>query len=132
MTSSRNKIEEEDDDLDGDEDEDDDDIVEDDDDARKPETFKDRMARRSPRVQGLFVIGMGLAGVALNVVSIAIAGVYYPFLTAGASGFVGIGLWYILTNHSFLEGDANLPGWWKAGVLVSVLIGGVFGFFATH
>lgn len=135
MTSSRNELEEEDDDFDeddGEENDEEDDLDDDDDDVRKPETFRDRMARRSPRVQGLFVIGMGLAGVALNVVLIAIAGVYYPFVSAGASGFVGIGLWYILTNHSFLEGDENLPAWWKAGALVSALIGTVFGFFATH
>jgi hypothetical protein len=96
------------------------------------ETFAERLARRSPRMHGLVTAGFGLAGVALNLVTLALFDRYYPFVTAGASAMLAIGLWSIVTNHSFLEGDSKLPGWWKAGALVAACIGVVGGFLVTH
>ena len=115
-----------------DDDDDDDDFEDEDADVRKPETFRDRLARRGPRVHGLFVAGMGLAGFAFNVALVAIVGRYSPLLTLAASGFLGIGLWSVATNHSFLEGDDNLPGWWKAGAFVSGAVGAFLGLLAMR
>jgi hypothetical protein len=120
-----------------DDDDEDDDLADEDDDLddeddRKVETFRDRLARRGPRVHGLFVAGMGLAFIALDVAVRAIVGVGLRLLPFFGSVFLGIGLWFVVTNHSFLEGDDELPGWWRVGALVSGAIGGFLGLLLTR
>jgi hypothetical protein len=98
----------------------------------EPEASTRRWADRSPRLHGLVTFGLGAAGLGGNVLMITMMGVYWPFVTAGASGLVGVGLWSIVTNHSLLQNQRDVPRWWKNGMWVALVAGCVLGYFATH
>jgi hypothetical protein len=124
----RDKTDDEPDDDEPDDDEPDDD--EPDDDELNDEIL--RWADRSPRLHGLVTTGLGVAGVLLNVLAISALGFYWPYVTALTSGMIGIGLWSLVTNHSFLQDPRDVPPWWKPGALVALIAGCILGFVLTH
>lgn len=88
-----------------------------------------RLANRSPRLHGLVTVGMGI-GIAV-VVALIRAAVHHnlPLLEAFGYIAISIGLWSVLTGHTFGEAPERLPGWWKAGAIIAAVGGGVVGFF---
>lgn len=52
-----------------------------------------------------------------------------PFAEAGASVLIAMGLWSVVTGHTFADPPEKLPHWWRPGAVIAALLGGVVGFF---
>jgi hypothetical protein len=101
-------------------------------DADEPNDAIPRWADRSPRLHGLATAGLGIAGVLLNVLAMTSLGFYWPYVTALTSGMIGIGLWSLVTNHSFLQDPRHVPAWWKPSALLAMVAGCILGFVLTR
>jgi hypothetical protein len=88
-----------------------------------------RLANRSPRLYGLVTVGMGIGIVAVVALIRSAVHLNPPFLEAFGYIAISMGLWSVLTGHTFAEAPERLPGWWKAGAIIAAIGGGVVGFF---
>ena len=84
---------------------------------------------RCTRLHGLVTVGIGIG--VLVVVALIRAAMRRnpPFLEAFGYIAISMGLWSVLTGHTFAEAPERLPGWWKAGAIAAAIGGGVVGFF---
>lgn len=88
-----------------------------------------RLANRSPRLHGVVTVGIGLGVLLISAAVRVVVHHTLPFVEAFGFIAVGMGLWSVLTGHTFAESPERLPAWWKAGAVIAALAGGIFGFF---
>lgn len=81
------------------------------------------LSARSPRRLGIVMIGVGIGICALNLLLIALLGIYFGGLFVLGMPAVFIGAWTLFTGRTQSASPGKAPRWWTLGFYASLALG---------
>lgn len=85
------------------------------------------IAAKNPRLTGLLLMGLGVALLVLNALTITFMSKFYPTSVVGSCAVICLGAWVVITGRVSVKGVSPQPLWWTIIGFVSTFAGGAGG-----